>query len=426
MKQNTILSAGLVVLVAALTGAGIWVYQTQTAPNLVVVPQNDQEMPEQAQPSGQERAAEEEQNQSAGKITGKDEIANWQTYRNEKYGFEFKYPADFLWQNKIENVVIENCATANFSQTSPCPQSARYSSLKLSLGGNEYWRCRDFEGAAGSRYENYWYVGLANNRCFSFKFTVKHANCGAYGTPDESAYRQCEESSRQKDETVKTIESTFKIFAVGSGAIKPILLSRQYNSGAISKIVWDNDNLAQAHGCYGDQAFDCQITVLRKLGAGDNAVEFYRESDWGVMEDYIAYGNAQDGGYGLIEVFSPWAANSNRQFAFLAGNNLWYLMNTDFEKVIGNYRLKQEFAPDRQVSFSNGVFAGEGKNKNIFTFDITTGCRACGTGYRAVIGYEIDLQNSQVYADLLGFCAENTATDSEYPKCSDKNRILSL
>jgi hypothetical protein len=430
----------LVIAAALLAGVGIWVWQTQIAkpaPKPAPVVQKTEvpadEPAANADGVGTETAESEKSpgTESAeirsGQIESIDTTA-WKTYRNEEYGFELKYPADFLWQNKIENVVVENCAVANFSQTSPCPQSARYSSLKLSLGGNEYWRCRDFEGAAGSRYENYWYVGLANNGCFSFKFTVKHTNCGAYGTPDEPAYRQCEESSRQKDETVKTIESTFKIFTVGSGAIKPISLSRRYNSGAISKIVWDNDNLAQVHGCYGEQASDCQAAVLKKLGAGEDAIEFWRQSDWGLMANYIGYGDYQSGYYAVLDVLNPLAANSNHQFALYdAGENIWYLMATDFSKIGDSGRLAKEFPADREISFSNGEWIGLNKNSElVFTFNITTGCRACGTGYRAVIGYKIDLQNSQVYADLLGFCAEDTVTDSKYSACSDKNRILSL
>jgi len=245
--------------------------------------------------------------------------------------------------------------------------------------------------------------------------------------PDEPAYRQCEENSRQKDETVKTIESTFKNFAVGSGAIEPILLSRQYNSGAIFNIAWDAGQLGEIQGC-SDGTADCQIAALKKLGAGEDAIEFWRESDWGLMANYIGYGDYQNGYYAVLDVLNPLAANSNHQFALYdVGKNIWYLMATDFSKISNSGRLAEEFSPGREVSFSNGERIGLNKTGGlVFTFDITTGCRACGTGYRAVISYEIDLRNSQVYADLLGFCAEDATTDGKYPACSDKNRILSL
>jgi hypothetical protein len=195
------LLAALIFVALFLVGAGVWLYATQIALN----PAPWQETIKQAEPPATAQNEAEDQTQP------EDETANWQTYQNNEYGFEMKYPAGFLWQDDVENVSVKNCGAGNFSQTSPCPQSARYSSAKLSLNGGEYWRCRDSEGAAGSRYENYWYFGLAGGECFSFKFTVKHTNCGVYGMPDEPAYRQCEESSRQKDETVKTIESTFKL-----------------------------------------------------------------------------------------------------------------------------------------------------------------------------------------------------------------------
>ena len=210
-------------------------------------------------------------------------------------------------------------------------------------------------------------------------------------------------------------------------AIVPKKLSRVFSSGAIFNIAWDAGQLAEIQGCSGGVA-DCQIAALKKLGAGEDAIEFWRESDWGLMANYIGYGDYQNGYYAVLDVLNPLAANSNHQFALYdVGENIWYLMATDFSKISDNGRLAEEFPPGREVSFSNGERIGLDKTGGlVFTFDITTGCRACGTGYRAVISYEIDLRNSQVYADLLGFCAEEATTDGKYPACSDKNKILSL
>lgn len=81
MKQNAILLASLIVLAAALAGVGVWIYVAQIAPKPGSIIQSV--------------LLTEKQNQI------EDETASWQTYKNEEYGFEIKYPPGWNVFNNI-------------------------------------------------------------------------------------------------------------------------------------------------------------------------------------------------------------------------------------------------------------------------------------------------------------------------------------
>lgn len=78
----------ILITAAALAGAGVYFYQTQIAKQkpVPVVPQFETQTPE----------AQDSQTSQAGEI----DTAGWQIYRNEEYGFEFKYP-DFPIEPKF-------------------------------------------------------------------------------------------------------------------------------------------------------------------------------------------------------------------------------------------------------------------------------------------------------------------------------------
>jgi hypothetical protein len=78
------------------------------------------------------------------------------------------------------------------------------------VNGRDFWRCEYDDGAAGSIYKNYQYIGIASNKCFSFVFVVKYINCGVYGQPSDPAYQKCEQDNAQKGVTLREIENTFK------------------------------------------------------------------------------------------------------------------------------------------------------------------------------------------------------------------------
>lgn len=57
-------------------------------------------------------------------LINQDETANWQTYTNTKYGFEFKYPKD--WKTKIEaDNVAEDCNSGTTSCNSLFPEKQK-------------------------------------------------------------------------------------------------------------------------------------------------------------------------------------------------------------------------------------------------------------------------------------------------------------
>ncbi|GEM_PF-7130282 len=179
-----------------------------------------------------------------GFINGTD-TSNWQTYRNEEFGFEFRYPKDFFYTDP--EVVSFDCAVPSFPaqcpnidegilkiQSEECMKIEEsegrefcLNAVRANFSHETYWKNAEGEkiamnsvpyclyehggAAAGSTYVNYYYVTLQDSACIVPHFVVRYTNCGVYGLPEEARYKQCEQENKTtKPQTLQKTLSTFR------------------------------------------------------------------------------------------------------------------------------------------------------------------------------------------------------------------------
>jgi len=142
-----------------------------------------------------------------------DETADWQIYRNEGYGFEFKYPEGFFHQEP--EVKISDCDNVNFPdecpeiETTPAPFPP--TEEKTTINNVPFCLKKTSEGAAGSIYISYYYTTIKDKKCLTMYLVLRYTNCGVFGSPGEEAYQECEHENKvTKSETLNQILSTFR------------------------------------------------------------------------------------------------------------------------------------------------------------------------------------------------------------------------
>lgn len=161
-----------------------------------------------------------------------DETANWKTYKNEEYGFEMKFPEDFLPTQPLQpKTKIIQCDYANFANECPFVPiegftgteesafrqgfAARPTPERITVNGVPFCRQENREGAMGTSYITYNYTTVREKECFVVSFEVGYPNCSNY-LPIESqeiqkAYDKCRlDNEVIKPETINKILSTFK------------------------------------------------------------------------------------------------------------------------------------------------------------------------------------------------------------------------
>lgn len=151
-----------------------------------------------------------------------DDISSWETYINQEYGFEFKYPSSFganVWKTFFWPPVATVVSISSDPIQNGCPQFALGASnteQAVTLNNINFTLYTSTDGGAGTFYKNYCYVTSKGQDYFVLNFVISYhigcyqGGCGAYcGTPYEVECRNFD-LARDVDQPIQTMVSTFK------------------------------------------------------------------------------------------------------------------------------------------------------------------------------------------------------------------------
>lgn len=159
-----------------------------------------------------------------------DQYANWQTYTNSQYGFEFRYPDNFFDTGHEPKVLAKDCNYSNLPAICPNINIVAAGSItsnvenpqirKIMINGNDYCVYQMSDGAAGHVYYYDYYATVKNQKCLVVELDTSAANCDNYlpiesgNTQQKQNYESCVTKNSERPNILSRIVSTFT-FAQG-------------------------------------------------------------------------------------------------------------------------------------------------------------------------------------------------------------------
>ena len=147
-------------------------------------------------------------------IMSKIKLLSWKTYKNEEYGFEFKYPPtnNSVYDPDIKVYNCDGVSLMNDCSISDKNRKGTYNKEIVNINNTSYCLTINGDSAAGSSWHIYNYITNKNNSCLSLTFTIKSGGCGGVGGGSGLDYEKCIKSYKENEsETIYKITSSFKI-----------------------------------------------------------------------------------------------------------------------------------------------------------------------------------------------------------------------